>query len=103
MATNKKWAPARKLEIAVAALKGEITCNELCKKYDVSPSLVNAWKKQLLDEGSQIYSKKDKSAVLEVEHEKLQKALYEKVGQLTMERDFLKKVSRKLNQDNVEN
>ena len=50
MSKNKKWSSAAKFEIALEAIKGEITLNELCKKYDVAPSQVHAWKKQLLEQ-----------------------------------------------------
>lgn len=39
----KKWSSSAKFEIALLALKGETTLNELCKKYEVSPSQVHAW------------------------------------------------------------
>ena len=48
MSKNKKWSSAAKFEIALQALKNETTLNEICKRYDVSPSQVHAWKKQLL-------------------------------------------------------
>jgi transposase len=46
MAKNKKWSSAAKFSIVVQVLKNETTQNEICKKYDVSPSQVHAWKKQ---------------------------------------------------------
>jgi transposase len=96
MSKNKKWSSAAKFEIAVEAIKGEITLNELCKKYDVAPSQVHAWKKQLLEQGSELFNKSNKEAKISAEHESQQKALYEKIGELTVERDFLKKCWSKL-------
>jgi transposase len=93
MAKHKKWSPAVKFEIALLAIKGETTLNDICKRYEVAPSQVKAWKKQLLEQGSNVFSKGDKAATEAVN--KLgqeQGKLYEKIGQLTMERDFLKKV-----------
>lgn len=49
MAKNKTWTAAAKFEIALLAAKGEVTINEICKKYTVAPSQVHAWKKQLLE------------------------------------------------------
>ena len=46
MSKNKKWSSAAKFEIALQAIKNETTLNEICKKYEVSPSQVHAWKKQ---------------------------------------------------------
>ncbi len=96
MSKNKKWSSAAKFEIALEAIKGEITLNELCKKYDVAPSQVHAWKKQLLEQGSELFNKSNKEAKINAEHESQQKALYEKIGELTVERDFLKKCWSKL-------
>lgn len=93
MAKNKKWSASAKLEIALLAVKGETTLNDICKKYEVAPSQVHAWKKHLLEQGAQLFEKSDKAAKKSnAESERVQSQLYEKVGQLTMERDFLKKV-----------
>ena len=91
MSKNKKWSSSAKFEIALQAIKGEVTINALCKKHKVSPSQVHAWKKQLQEQGSQIFSKSDKSEKKIAEQEKTQSILYEKIGQLTVERDYLKK------------
>jgi transposase len=97
MAQKKKWSPSAKFEIALLAIKGETTLNEICKRYEVAPSQVHAWKKQLLDQGSQLFSKSDKAAeTAATELERKQCKLYEKIGQLTVERDFLKKSWGKL-------
>lgn len=77
-------------------LKGETTLNEVCKRYEVSPSQVHAWKKQFLEQGSQVFGKTDKVATIADEAERTQRMLYEKIGQLTVERDFLKKAWSKL-------
>ena len=96
MSKNKKWSSSAKFEIALQALKNETTLNEICKKYEVSPSQVHAWKKQLLEKGSQVFSKNDKTSKIIAEHEETKRVLYETVGQLTVERDFLKKCWTKL-------
>lgn len=97
MARNKKWSPSIKFEIALLALKNETTLNEICKRYEVSPSQVHAWKKQLIEQGAQLFAKGDKAAeVVSADLERKQSQLYEKIGQLTVERDFLKKSCGKL-------
>ena len=98
IAKHKKWSSAAKFEIALLAIKGETTINELCKKYEVAPGQVHAWKKQLIEQGSQLFSKTDKTASITAEHERTQSTLYEKIGQLTVERDFLKKCWSKLHE-----
>ena len=97
MSQRKKWSAAAKFEIALLALKSETTLNDICKRYNVAPSQVHAWKKQLLEQGAQLFTKSDKSSVIIAENERAQSQLYEKIGELTVERDFLKKVWRKLN------
>ena len=94
MSRNKKWSATVKFEIALLAHKGEMTINEICTKYEVSPSQVHAWKKQLIEDGANLFGKAADKAAKEsaAEQEGLQQQLYEKIGQLTVERDFLKKV-----------
>jgi transposase len=92
MAQKKKWSAAAKFQIALLAIKGDITINEICTRYQVAPSQVHAWKKQLLEQGSQLFTKGDKTRTAETaDLEGKQRQLYEKIGQLTIERDFLKK------------
>lgn len=96
MARHKKWLPSVKFEIALLALKGETTLNDICKRYEVAPSQVKDWKKQLVEQGANLFAKNDKGAEEAAKKlENKQSKLYEKIGQLTVERDFLKKVWNK--------
>jgi transposase len=104
MARNKKWSPAIKFEIALLAIKGETTLNEICKRYEVAPSQVHAWKKQMIEQGAQLFAKGDKAAeTASADLERMQKQLYEKIGKLTVERDFLKKSWEKLPRNGDDN
>lgn len=92
MAKKKTWSAALKFEIAMLAIKGETTLNDIYKRYQVAPSLVHRWKTQLLEQGAQLFDKSDKTAETVIaDNERAQGKLYEKIGQLTVERDFLKK------------
>jgi transposase len=92
MVQKKKWSASVKFEVAMLAIKGEVTLAEIYKRYSVAPSLVHKWKQQLLEQGSQLFAKSDKTvATIAADNERLQGQLYEKIGQLTVERDFLKK------------
>ena len=62
MARNKKWSSAVKFEIVLSVIKNETPLSEICKRYEVAPSQVHAWKKQLIDHGAQVFSKNDKAA-----------------------------------------
>lgn len=91
MAKHKRWSAEAKFEIALLAIKGETTLSEICKRYEVAPSQVHLWKKQLVEQGAQLFSRSDKVTAVKTNHEKVVRELYEKVGQLIIERDFLKK------------
>jgi len=93
MAKNKKWSAAAKFEIVLQALKGDCTINEICTRHQVAPSQLHAWKKQFLEQGKEIFDKKcDKMVNKSIaEYGRKQSKLYETIGQLTVERDFLKK------------
>ena len=103
MAKRKKWPAAVKFEIALQVIKGEQTLNDICKRYEVAPTQVKAWKKQLVEQGAEIFTNASAKAEAanKVEHE--QGKLYEKIGQLTMERDFLKKAWGKFQGSSDEN
>jgi transposase len=104
MSQKKQWSASAKFEIALLALKGETTLSEICQRYRVAPSLVHSWKKQLLEQGSKVFAKNDKVAETATrELEEKQSKLYEKIGQLTVERDFLKKVWSKFQGSNDDN
>lgn len=95
--SQKKWSSAMKLKVALSALKGDSTINEVCEKYGVAPCQVHAWKKMLLEEGSQLFDKPKKVKKKKAHDGKnREQQLYEKIGQLTVERDFLKKSWEKL-------
>ncbi len=64
MSKKKKWSSTAKFEIALMALKGEVMLSEICNRYAVAPSQIHAWKKQLLEQGSHIFSKTEKASVV---------------------------------------
>ena len=73
-----------KAKVALEAIKEEETLAALSERYQVHPTQISEWKKQLLDRAGDIFSKGPKSVEeLDV------KALHSKIGQLTMENDFL--------------
>ena len=103
MAKHKKWLPLVKFEIALLAAKGEMILSDICKRYEVAPSQVKAWKKQLMEQGANIFVKGDKAKNKAADKREQEKSkLYETIGQLTVERDFLKKVWDKFQENNDE-
>ncbi len=98
MSKKKKWSASEKFEIVMLAIKGERTLSEICKRYAVAPSQVHAWKKQLMEQGANVFAGggKGKTQSTTTDLERQQNQLYEKIGRLTVERDFLKKSWEKL-------
>lgn len=93
MKTNRrKFSGAFKAQVAIEALKERETLAELSKKFEVHPNIISKWKKEFLERSGEIFETKPPEKQAEVDLEKL----YAKIGQLEMERDFLKKVSKKL-------
>lgn len=92
---RKRYDKAFKAKVAIEALRGEKTVQEIAIAYEVHPNLVTTWKKQLLEGADELFEKagKDKAAA-ETEH--MQDQLYKQIGQLQVENEFLKKKYRQL-------
>jgi len=86
---RKSYAAGFKAQVAVAALKEDRTSNELASKFDVHATLIHGWKKQLLAGAESIFSDGAKAAA--VDGEAVQAELYEQIGRLKMELEWLKK------------
>jgi transposase-like protein len=84
--SRRNHSPAFKAKVALLAVRGELTVAELAKKFDLHPNLITQWKTQLLENAIAAF---DGSSV-KVEEVDVQ-ALHAKIGQLTLENDFLEK------------
>lgn len=85
-----------KFKVALEAIRGDLTIAQIVSKYGVGESLVHRWKKQLLDQGSDIFSKdldliKNSSASI-YDLEKL----HATIGRLKLENDFLEQALSKV-------
>ena len=85
--TRRTHAPAFKVKVAIAAIKGDRTLSELAKQFDVHPNQITAWKAQLLDGASGIFGGSPSGAGAEPAIDI--KALHAKFGELTLQNDFL--------------
>jgi transposase len=92
MASKRKThSAAFKAQVALAALKGDKTVSELASQHQVHPTLIHSWKKQLLAGAEDLFSGPAKVAA--VDHEAREAQLYEQIGRLKMELDWVKKKS----------
>jgi transposase-like protein len=81
---RRNHAPAFKAKVALDALKEDQTTVELAERYQVHPNQITVWKKQLLEYASDVFSKNHK-----IDQGPDVKDLHAKIGQLSMENDFL--------------
>lgn len=87
---RKRHSAKFKFKVALAALKGDATIADICQTYEIAASQVHKWKKDLLDHGVDIFDKDKPKKAKQDQTKKIEK-LYEKIGELIVDRDFLKK------------
>ena len=82
---RRNHSPAFKAKVALEAVKGEQTIIEIAERFDVHPTVITKWKRQLLEGAPGVFG-----ATESEKHEKPDLAkLHAKIGELTMENDFL--------------
>jgi len=94
-AKRKRHEPEFKARVALEALKGEKTIQQIAKEYEIHPVQVSDWKKAMTERMPEIFSSgRKKSPEEQYEREKAQ--LHAKIGQQAVEIDFLTKKSKQL-------
>lgn len=86
---RKRYTAAEKAKIALEAIKGELTMAQITSKYSVHATQVNVWKKQVTSALPDLFSDKGKQETANYEAQLAE--LYEQIGRLKMENEFLKK------------
>ena len=91
-AKRKSHTAAFKAQVALAAVRGDRTANELAAQFGVHPTLIHAWKKQLLAGAEAMFANGTKAAPPEDKSAEL----YEQIGRLKVELDWVKKKAASL-------
>ncbi len=89
MAKRRNFSAAFKAKVALEALRGDATLAELAARHKVHPNLITKWKRQAGEGMVEVFS--GKPARRDGAHESEIKELHAKIGELTIEKDFLSK------------
>ena len=88
---RRNHSPTFKAQVAVAALKGDKTLAELAQQFDVHPNQIADWKGQLMERAAQVFGEAAAPATAAPDLTQL----HAKIGQLTLENDFLERALTK--------
>jgi transposase-like protein len=88
---RRNHSAAFKAKVALAAVKSDKTIAELASEYEVHPNQITQWKKQLLESLPELFSRRRQTD--QRDQEALTSELYQQIGQLKVELDWLKKKS----------
>jgi putative transposase len=90
MSTKRKhYGATEKAKIALEAIRGNSTLAEISSRYDVHATQINQWKREALERLPGVFA--DKTKALKVDYESQLCELYQQIGRLKVENDFLKK------------
>jgi transposase len=87
---RRKFSPAFKAQVAIEAIRERHTLAELSKRFKVHSVQISKWKQEFLENAGAAFEKDSSEQDFETEKQQL----YAKIGQLEVERDWLKKISK---------
>lgn len=89
--SRRKFTAEFKAKVALEAIKEQKSLSELAEQFELHPNLISLWKREFLENASNVFSKNndDKKFIAEAEKEK--EELFKQIGQLKVENDWLKK------------
>lgn len=93
---RRSYTAEQKARIALEAIREQKTLNEISKEYGVNPFVIQKWKKQFIEQSSKIFEHSGEHLASKQE-EKLTEELYQQIGRLKVELDWLKKKSAPFN------
>ena len=96
---RRTHSPEFKARVALEALKGIKPIHQIASENEIHPVQVSTWKKELQERMSELFERKNKRSKEAEDGERHVSALERKVGQLTIERDWLAKKSKELGID----
>ena len=88
--TRRKFTAKFKAQVAIEAIKQRESMTDLAKRFEVHPAQITTWKREFLERADQAVGGTSDAPKLTA-HESERDDLYRKVGELVMQRDFLKK------------
>ena len=86
---RRRHSAAYKFKVALEAAKGDQTLSQLAEQYQLHPGQISEWKRQLLDDGPSVFQ--NSRAQKQREQAAQEAELYEQIGRLRMELEWLKK------------
>ena len=95
MQKNKSYSNEYKFKVVLEMVRSDLTLSEIISKYQVPRSVISRWKKQFLDNGSEIFKPTSQGKASDSSQSDIDK-LHATIGRLKVENDFLHQVSAKL-------
>ena len=93
---KKQYSSQFKAKVALEAIRGEKAVPELASQYQIHPTVINGWKRKLLEDANQIFEVESKGLKVKEDDQGQINELYRQIGQLKVERDFLANRSAQL-------